>query len=416
MFFGLFKKQEKRAEENNIIGDELRDALLKAGIIYDEVNREMANNIATLEGCIELISNTVAMIPIKLYEDIDGKVQEVKNDIRVKLLNDETGDTLTAFDMKKSMIQDYLMVGNAYVYINKLGLNVQSLHYVDELQVSVVKNSDPIFKDYDIYVYGNKYKPFEFLKVLRNSTDGATGTGIIESNPLLLSVMYNSLRYENISAKTGGNKKGFIKSELSKLDQEAIDNLKNSWQKMYSGNSENCIVLNKGLDFKESSATATELQMNENKETNGNEICKIFNVPPSMITGDGKANESDYEKFIKMAIMPILNNFISNLNRDLLLEREKESFYFAFDMKEVLKADIEKRYKAYEIGLKNGFLGVNDVRYEEDKEPIEAFNDVIKLGLQDVLYNTKKGTIYTPNTDKTSDINLKGGENNANRD
>ena len=47
-------------------------------------------------------------------------------------------------------------------------------------------------------------------------------------------------------------------------------------------------------------------------------------------------------------------------------------------------------------------------------EPIEAFNDIIKLGLQDVLYNTKTNNIYTPNTDKTS--NLKGGEiNNENR-
>lgn len=414
MLFGLFKKQEKRAEEDNIIGDELRDALLKAGIIYDEVNRDMASNIATLTGCIELISNTVAMIPIKLYEEVDGKVREVKDDIRIKLLNDDTGDTLTAFDMKKAMVQDYLLVGNAYAYINKLGNDFKSLNYVDEMQVSIIKNTDPIFKDYDIYVYGNKYKPFEFFKLLRNSKDGATGVGIIESNPVLLSVMYNSLRYENISAKTGGNKKGFIKSEQSKLDQEAIDNLKNSWRKMYSGNSENCIVLNKGLDFKESSATPTELQMNENKETNANEICKIFNVPPSMITGDGKANESDYEKFIKMAVMPILENFISNLNRDLLLEKEKKSFYFAVDLKEVLKGDIEKRFKAYEIALKNGFLGINEVRYEEDKEPIEAFNGIIKLGLQDVLYDTEKGTIYTPNTDKTSD--MKGGEMNENRD
>ncbi|SFU42884.1 hypothetical protein SAMN04487886_102525 [Clostridium sp. DSM 8431] len=30
------------------------------------------------------------------------------------------------------------------------------------------------------------------------------------------------------------------------------------------------------------------------------------------------------------------------------------------------------------------------------------------LGLNDVLYNTKTGTIYTPNTDKTS--SMKGGE------
>ena len=56
---------------------------------------------------------------------------------------------------------------------------------------------------------------------------------------------------------------------------------------------------------------------------------------------------------------------------------------------------------------------MNEVRYEEDREPIEAFDNVIKLGLQDVLYNTKKGSVYTPNTDKTT--NLKGGEIDENR-
>ena len=83
----------------------------------------------------------------------------------------------------------------------------------------------------------------------------------------------------------------------------------------------------------------------------------------------------------------------------------------------MLKGDIEKRFKAYEIGIKNGFLEVNEVRYEEDRAPIEAFDDIIKLGLQDVLFNTKDKTIYTPNTDKTSKIDdLKGGDKDENRD
>lgn len=386
----------------------LEDLLLQAGIKQDNITRDMALNIPTLSGCVELISNTVASLPIKLYQELDGKVNEIKDDIRLKLLNDDTGDTLDAFQFKKAMVQDYLLMGNGYAYINREKGNFESLHYVKQESASININADPIFKQYDILVNGETYKHYEFIKLLRNSRDGATGTGIVESNNKLLAVAYNSLDYENILAKTGGNKKGFIKA-LSKLTDEAIAQLKEQWNKMYSKNSENCVVLNNGLEFQESSSTPTELQMNENKVSNGNEICKILNVPPSMITGDGKANESDYEKFVKMAILPILNSFISALNRDFLLDKEKKSFYFAFDIKELLKGDILKRFQAYEIALKNGFLGVNEVRYEEDKPEIEAFNDVIKIGLSDVLYNTKTGDIYTPNTDKSS--NMKGGEN-----
>ena len=116
----------------------------------------------------------------------------------------------------------------------------------------------------------------------------------------------------------------------------------------------------------------------------------------------------------KMAILPILNSLIASINRDLLLEKEKKSFYFGYDANELLKGDIEKRFKAYEIAIKNKIMGVNEVRYKEDLEPIDLFEDTILLGLNDVLYNTKNKTVYTPNTDKTS--NLKGGENNENRD
>lgn len=408
----LFKKKENRAADIADPNGEaaLFDMLLRAGLAVDNVSRSMACNVATLEGCVELISNTIAMIPIKLYKKENGAIREIEDDIRLKLLNDDTGDTLTAFDFKKALIQDYLLVGNGYAYINKQGTKIKSLHYVKSEELSINRNVDPIFKDYDILVNGRTYKPYQFLKVLRSSRDGSTGTGIIESNPILLSVAYNSLRYENVLAKTGGNKKGFINSEKA-LDQAAIDILKEQWNKMYSGNSQNCVVLNKGLTFQESAATPTEMQMNENKVTNGDEICKILNIPPSIITGDGKANTNDYEKMVKIAILPAVTSFITCLNRDLLLEREKESFYFAPDLKELLKGDLEKRFKAYEIAIKNKILGVNEVRYEEDKPPIEALNDIVVLGLNDVLYNTRTGQVYTPNTDKKTDMNLKGGEN-----
>lgn len=406
------KKKEVRTEEVTT----LEDLLLQAKVGEERVTKEMALNIPTLAGCLELVSNTIATLPIQLFKEENGKVTQVLDDDRVKLLNDDTRDTLDGFQFKKALVDDYLLMGNGYAYINKNRGKIESLHYVKESDVSINKNVDPIFKSYDILVGGETYYPHNFIKILRNTKDGATGTGIIESSNKLLTATYNSLVYENILAKTGGNKKGFIKSESSKLTDDAIRELKDQWGKMYSGNSENCIVLNKGLSFQESGSTSTEMQLNENKKANGIEICKILNVPPSMIEGDGKANESDYEKFVKMAILPILRAILSSLNRDLLLEKEKKSFYFAFDIKELLKGDIEKRFKAYEIGIKNGFLSINEVRYEEDREPIKAFEDIIKLGLQDVLFNTKDNTIYTPNTDKTSKItDLKGGEKDEDR-
>lgn len=404
------KKEDRSILEQNEMG--LRDLLLAAGLIEDNISRIEALNIPTLAGCVELISSLVASVPIKLFKEENGEVKEIKDDIRIKLLNEETGDTLTSYEMKKALVIDYLLMGNGYIYINKERGNIRSLHYVKESNVSINNNVDPIFKNYDVLISGQTYKPYNFIKLLRHTDNGSDGYGIIEENPILLSVAYNSLKYENILSKTGGNKKGFIEAE-GKLSEEAITNLKQQWANMYSGNSENCVVLNKGLTFKESQATPTEMQMNENKIANGSEICKIFNIPPSIIAGDGKANEGDFDKMFKMAILPILNSLIASINKDLLLEKEKESFYFGYDATELLKGDIEKRFKAYEIAIKNKILGVNEVRYKEDLEPNPLFEDTILLGLNDVLYNVKNGTVYTPNTDKVSD--MKGGEDNENR-
>ncbi|MDU2491689.1 MAG: phage portal protein [Clostridium celatum] len=408
------RKEERSLEQDETVEDKAeKDLASVSGVITDSITRIEALNIPTLAGCIELISSLVASIPIKLYKEENEEVTEIKDDIRLKLLNEETGDTLTSFEMKKALVIDYLLMGNGYIYINKEWENVVSLHYVKEGNVSINRNTDPIFKNYDVLVNGEIYRPHNFIKLLRHTDNGFDGYGIIEENTILLSVIYNSLKYENILSKTGGNKKGFIESE-GKLGIESMINLKEQWRNMYSNNTENCIVLNKGLNFKESQATPTELQLNENKITNGSEICKIFNIPPSIISGDGKANEGDFDKMFKMAILPILNSLIASINRDLLLEKEKKSFYFGYDANELLKGDIEKRFKAYEIAIKNKIMGVNEVRYKEDLEPMELFEDTILLGLNDVLYNTKNKTVYTPNTDKTS--NLKGGDNDENRD
>lgn len=407
-----FRKKEKRSIEVEGL-DQLTSVLQEH--LKTDITKEMALDIPTIAAGVELIKNTISSLTIKLFKEENGKVKEVKDDIRLVLLNDETGDTLNAFQFKCALIEDFLLHGNGYAYINKERGKFKSLHYVKESQVHINNNCDPIFKNYEITVDGEFYKPYNFIKILKNSEDGATGKGLLDLSQKILSVAYNSLDYENILALTGGNKKGFITSN-KRLDSSSINKLKEQWKKLYSKNSGNCVVLNEGLEFKESGSTSTELQMNENKKTNAIELCKILNIPAEIFTGEGtKVDDDVFIKFVKICIIPILSIFIAALNQDLLLEKEKGSFYFAFDAKDLLKGDIEKRYKAYETAIKNKILTVNEVRYEEDKEPIEAFNDIVVLGLNDVLYNTKTGEVYTPNTDKTTNMNLKGGESNENR-
>lgn len=394
-----FKKRSEEANQN--ITDDL---LLKSILSENTIDKADALNIPAVARCVNLISDTVSMIPIKLYKEefADGKRKTVEvSDSRCDLLNDDTKDTLDGVQLKRAIVRDYLLKGNAYVFINKRRNIVKSLNYVDSGNVTISENSDPIFKDYNIMVYGKTYKPFEFLKILRSTKNGANGIGIIEENKELLKVAYLTLKFEQNLVSTGGSKKGFIKAE-KKITKEAMDSLKRAWRELYCNTENNVIVLNDNLDFKEASNTSTEMQLNENKTSLNNSVLDIFNVPIDF----------NWETFIKSAIMPILTSIECALNRDLLLEREKKSFYFAFDTKEIIKGDIKTRFEAYKTALESNLMQIDECRYLENLEPIGL--NFVKLGLQDVLFNPVTKEIYTPNTNQITNIESGGGKN-ANR-
>lgn len=376
------------------------DALLMASLADDIMTRDEAMNVPTFAACVNKIAEAVSTIPFKLYRiDKDGRLEEIKDDKRPGLLNDDTGDTLDGVQFKRAMARDYLLGKGGYAYINRMGQGVESIHYVKENELSFVYNTDPIFKDYDIMVQGTTYKPFEFLKILRNTEDGRSGKSIVSENSEVISVAYHSLKYEKSLVKTGGNKKGFIKSP-KKLATEAINALKKAWRRLYQNNTENVVILNEGLEFQEASNTSVEMQLNENKKTNSDEICKLFGMPPAMVTGE--ATEQDRADFVQFCLNPILKEFECALNRDLLLEKEKGTCFFAADTSELTKGDIEKRYKAYETASRNGFLQIDEIRRKENFPPLGL--DFVRLGLQDVLFDPKTRQFYTPNTNEIGGI------------
>lgn len=373
------------------------DPLLQAMLGGGEISKEKALQVPTVAGGVDLIAGIVAGTPIKLYRDGPGKAEEVKGDVRLRLLNDETGDTLNANEFWRAMVRDYYLGKGGYAYIRREKGEFAGLHYVDEAQVAVLKNEDPIFKDFKLQVGGRSYEAYDFLKILRDTKDGAQGVPITGESGKLIEVAYESLCYELYLVKKGGNKKGFLKS-ARKLDADSLKNLKDGFAKMYSNSSDNVVILNEGMDFQESSNTSVEMQLNENKRANADEFSKIFHVAPGVM--EGTASEADVASLARLAAIPLMTAIQCALNRDLLRENEKGRLYFAFDTKELLKGDMQSRFAAYKTALESNFMQIDEVRYAEDMEPMGL--SWIRLGLQDVLYDPKTKQIYTPNTNQTS--------------
>lgn len=408
---GLFrrkKKQEIRADtqqgnENTVQNAE--NTILTFFGITGELTREAALSIPTISACINKIGETISRLPVKLYRKNEEQVEEIFDDPRLKLLNGNTGDTLSTVDMWKAAIEDYYLGFGAWIFINSDGFKVNSLNYVDSTNVSFLSNQDPIFKAFRVQINAQTYYDFQFIKLLRKTRDGYTNISLQQEAAGILSAAYNGLKLENMMNSNGGCKPGFLKSK-SRLADAAIAAIKEGYRRVYDNSDSNdkILVLNDGLDFEPISSTAAELQMNENKKTNSIEICKLFGFPHTVI--DGNASEDDNKKFIS-AVISILNQIETELDNNLLLETEKEEgYYWAFDTKELTRGSMKDRYEAYEIAVRNNILQIDEIRREEDYEPLD-FN-FIKLGLSDVLVNPETLEVFTPNTGQTK--NLKTGE------
>ena len=389
-----FKKvEEKREETPAPVQQEMvaNDVLLQALLDSQPVTREQALTLPAVSGAVDLISGIIASMPVKLYRYKDGKVESKDDDPRVLMLNGDTGDTLDAFQMKKAMVEDYLLGKGGYSYIRRNRNDVTGLFYVKDIYVSAIPNFKPIYKDYYFIVEGETIQKYEMLKLLRNTKDGATGTGLTQEVGTALETAFNTLLYQLNIVKSGGNKKGFLKSQR-KLGQDEINVLKNAWNNLYANNTENVVVLNNGLEFQEASNSSVEMQLNESKKTLESEINDIFHIHPD-----------DFYLTFKEAIYPIVKAFTVALNKDLLLEKEKNKMFFEFDVKEILKANVKERYEAYKTAKETGWITLNEIRRQENMNYIEGL-DVINVGLGAVLYDTNTHQYYTPNNDTTANI------------
>ena len=390
---GIFNRSKR---EGTLDESKVDDLLLRALLQGGTVDRTTALSIPVVSACVDLICNTFAMIPFKLYKETekDGKrATEEVTDGRVAIINEDTTDTLDGFQFKKALCEDYLMGKGGYAYVKKINNDFVGLFYVEDSKIAIQKNADSIYKRFDVMVDGKTYKNYEFIKLLRNTKDGASGKGLTEEISQALETASRRLKYEYDLTVTGGSRKGFLKSQKH-LDEKALKALKKAWEDYYAGNA-NTVVLNDGIDFQEASNSSQQNEMDSKTRTFADEVREIFHL------------NANFDDFIKNAIMPIATAFATALNRDFLLEKEKDYYYFAPDTKELLKGSLRERYEAYRIAITTGFKTRNEIRYMEDDDAIDGL-DMITLGLGEVLLNASTGEIYTPNTNTIAKMGVSG--------
>lgn len=385
--FNWFKKEE-RATDNEVIADFLGGL---TQLTSKTISKQEALSIPVVAKSTNWIASVVAGLPIKIYRKTEKGYIEVYDDYRLSLLNDYSGNCMTANDLKRQLITDLLLDGNGYAYISKRGNKITKLSYVPTTKLTYTESVDSVDKIVNVWVDGKQVQDYNVFRLVNNTKNGISGIGFISDCQNLLSTILSSLQYEN-SSISSGVRRGFLKSK-TKLDPEKITELKRAWRKLTSPTQSDVLVLNAGLEFEDASNTATESQLSQNKVINTQQVLAYFGLPTNFLDG---ANSEAYLTAVRIAVLPIVKQLVTALNNYLLLESEKSNLRFDIDTSELLRINANERYNAYQTGLNSGILTIDEVRRMENLPVLDM--SYLKLGLGDVLYSIKDGNIFVPNT------------------
>ena len=410
------KKVEQDNEERNLVPVNIALHGILTGVTNDLYTSEELLSIPVAKACCDLIVNAIKALPIELYKYVDNDtVQEVKDDYRLRLLNDEPNTIATGCDFKAKIIQDLLLHGNAYVEVERKGNEITGLWNLNPSEVGILKYSDKnkphIIRDIKIKLANDIELNSEnvMISTVSSNDGGLTGQGVIARGHRTIELALNEIELNKNIMNNGSSPISIVKLDRN-LSADAQQRLRDSWNKMYasSQNAGKLLILEQGMEYEKLSFSPNELGLSASRTKTQADLCSLFGVPESMV--DSSANsygsvESASIRFLQYSINPYINIIESSLNRSLLLEKEKGKYFFKINTDEVLQTTVKERYDALNVGISSGILSLNEARIKENLQPIE--NNFHRLSLGAVMYDPDEQVYFIPNMSTVIDAKTK---------
>ena len=377
-FLSRFRRPKKDAEErsqvnvtNPFLGVFGRNTNAGVGI-----SEEGALSLSAVYASVNKIASTLASLPLNLYrETVDGKTLAKEHPAFV-LLNSEPNEDLTSFSFVERMLSDALMYGCAYAFIERGSVTARAaaLHPLNPLAIMRDDyEGQRIFRDKDS---GNIYYPDDLVVL-----ECFRGKSPIRLHMENLGISAAAMEYGARFFGTGGNIGGFLMTDKS-LTDEQYHRLKNTWSAQHQGlhNAHETAILEHGLKFERSTIPPDEAQFIATRKFQVEEVARIFNIPPILIQAEGNTTYNNVEQiliaFAQQTLIPWARRFEMELERKVLPERERGEYNVRFDMRSLLRGDLDSRREYYATALQHGFMSVNEVRALEDLNGIGEAGDL----------------------------------------
>lgn len=344
------------------------------------ITPKTALQVAAVFRCVDLVSKTMASLPLHMYESTDTGKEKAKDHPLYNLVYALPNPHTTAYEFWQMFVANLLLTkgGFAKIVRDRNGFikelwNIPSGNIPNGIKVNSVNGERYI----DVIADGEseRLRDGAFIYVPSFLFSGADSA----ENPLtiaadVLGLTRDLTRYANATFSQGVNPGGFIESP-GELGDVAYERMKADFHKNYGGvlNAGKFIILEQGAKASMVTRDLEKTQALESRKFAITEICRIFGVPPHLCMDMEHATFSNIEQqsleFVRDAINPNSVRIEQALYRDLLTEIQRKKYFFKFNTNGLMRGDTTARTQYYNVMHQNGILCADEIRSLED------FND-----------------------------------------
>jgi len=364
--------------------------------------------------CVKVIAESIASLPLHVYEYKDGGKEKAVEHSLYFLLHDSPNPEMTSFIFRETMLTHLLLRGNAYAQIQRNNAGrVIGLYPLSASKMTVERNdAGEIQYRYRVYTEENPnirnkgeiiFPRTDILHIAGLGFDGLIGYSPIAMAKNAIGLSIACEEFGNNFFANGAKPSGILKTPTLIKDPTK---LQESWQSMYGGeNAGKVAILEQGMEYQQISVPPEDAQFLQTRKFQIAEIARIFRVPLHLLNELDHATFSNIAhqslEFVIYTLTPYIARIEQVFNKALFLPSERGKYFVKFNVDGMLRGDIKSRYEAFAVGRQNGWLSANDIRELEDLNKIPT---------------DEGGNLYliNGNMTKLSDAGLFGKKNDGN--
>lgn len=366
--YGFMPRDEGKEKRELEYVHSFSDAL-QFGQVY---NNSKAMNLSAVYRCVELISDSVAMLPIYVS---NKEGNEIENHSLNLIFGDKNNNIINKFNFIKLLIQSVLLKGNGFAHIQRANDGtVIGLRYLESSDVIINydKWKNQVYYQSDVISKSKRIEPINMIHLIKNTYDGVNGISVISYATRTLS---NANATEN-SAKAffdnGANLSGVLTVQ-GQLSAKQKEDIRSSWNQAYSNGGNGLAVLQGNMSYQPIQLSSADAQMIESRQFNVEDISRFFGVNPLLLGLRGSASYASLEMvqndFLVHTLQPYIVMCESEFTKKLLKPSEND-LKVNLDENAILRVDKNAQVNYYSTLLNNGVLSINEVRQELGYEGI----------------------------------------------